>query len=63
MNIANKKVKDFLTGKKKGHYIDVATVILNPATTQPDSSHCLKADCCILTARVMINGRQYYSRL
>jgi hypothetical protein len=38
MNIANKKVKAFLTGKKKGHYIDLATVILNPKTTQPDSS-------------------------
>ena len=38
MTIANKKVKTFLTGKKQGHYIDLATVILNPATTKPDSS-------------------------
>ncbi|MDB5285400.1 MAG: hypothetical protein JWR05_349 [Mucilaginibacter sp.] len=38
MNIANKKIKAFLTGKKQGHYIDMATVILNPKTTLPDSS-------------------------
>jgi hypothetical protein len=38
MNIANKKIKTFLTGKRQGHYIDMATVILNPKTTLPDSS-------------------------
>jgi lysophospholipase L1-like esterase len=36
--IANTKIKAFLTGKKKGHYIDVSTAILKPATMQPDSS-------------------------
>ena len=38
VNIANTKIKAFLAGKKGGHYIDVASVILNPATMQPDSS-------------------------
>ena len=38
MDTANKRAKTFLTGKKHGHYIDLATVILNPATTRPDSS-------------------------
>ncbi|RFZ85989.1 hypothetical protein DYU05_10505 [Mucilaginibacter terrenus] len=35
---ANTRIKAFLNGKANGHYIDVATVILNPATMQPDSS-------------------------
>jgi lysophospholipase L1-like esterase len=35
---ANTRIKAFLNGKAKGHYIDVATVILNPTTMQPDSS-------------------------
>lgn len=38
VNIANAQIKTFLAGKKKGHYIDVASVILNPTTMQPDSS-------------------------
>ncbi|MEO7213994.1 GDSL-type esterase/lipase family protein [Mucilaginibacter sp.] len=38
VKIANTKIKAFLAGKKKGHYIDVATVILKPTTMQPDSS-------------------------
>jgi hypothetical protein len=38
VNIANAKIKAFLTGKKKGHYIDVSTAILKPVTMQPDSS-------------------------
>ena len=38
MEIANIKIKAFLADKKKGHYIDVASAILNPATKQPDSA-------------------------
>lgn len=38
MEIANTRVKAFLADKKKGHYIDVASGILNPATKQPDGS-------------------------
>jgi hypothetical protein len=38
VKLANTKIKAFLASKKKGHYIDVASVILNPATMQPDSS-------------------------
>jgi hypothetical protein len=38
VKIANTKIKTFLAGKKKGHYIDVASVILKPTTMQPDSS-------------------------
>ncbi|AMR30206.1 hypothetical protein A0256_01615 [Mucilaginibacter sp. PAMC 26640] len=35
---ANKRIKAFLANKKRGHYTDVATVILDPATKQPDGS-------------------------
>jgi len=38
VNIANTKIKAFLAGKKQGHYIDVASVILKATTMQPDSS-------------------------
>jgi lysophospholipase L1-like esterase len=38
VKIANDKIQAFLKGKKRGHYIDVATVILDPATGQPDPS-------------------------
>jgi hypothetical protein len=35
---ANELVKDFLKNRKNSHYIDVAKVILDPATHQPDAS-------------------------
>jgi hypothetical protein len=35
---ANALVKDFLKNRKNSHYIDVASVILNPATHKPDTS-------------------------
>ncbi|MBK0380435.1 GDSL-type esterase/lipase family protein [Mucilaginibacter segetis] len=38
VKIANALIKDFLKTKKKGHYLDVATPILNPVTHQPDKS-------------------------
>lgn len=38
VQIANTRIKAFLAVKQRGHYIDVASVILNPATMQPDSS-------------------------
>jgi lysophospholipase L1-like esterase len=38
VKIANTKIKAFLASKKKGHYIDVASVILKPSTLRPDSS-------------------------
>ncbi|MBB5395815.1 GDSL-type esterase/lipase family protein [Mucilaginibacter sp. AK015] len=38
VKIANALVRSFLKNKKKGHYVDIASVILNPATHQPDTS-------------------------
>lgn len=37
VKVANSMIKAFLKTKKKGHYVDVATVILDPKTGQPDS--------------------------
>jgi hypothetical protein len=38
VRIANSMVKDFLKGRNKSHYVDVATVILDPKTSQPDTA-------------------------
>ncbi|QXV65436.1 hypothetical protein INP83_20580 [Mucilaginibacter sp. 21P] len=35
---ANTLIKNFIKGKRKSHYVDVASVILNPTTQQPDTS-------------------------
>jgi hypothetical protein len=35
---ANTLVKDFIKGRKKSYYVDVASVILNPTTKEPDAS-------------------------
>jgi len=38
VNTANKLVAEFLSGTKKGHYVDLATVVLDPKTGMPDDS-------------------------
>ena len=38
VNTGNSLVKAFLANKKKGHYVDLATPLLNPATKLPDAS-------------------------
>lgn len=35
---ANTLVKDFIKGRKKTYYVDVASVILDPTTKEPDTS-------------------------
>ena len=38
VKIANALVKDFIKKRKKTHYVDVASAILDPVTKQPDTS-------------------------
>lgn len=38
VEIANTRIKAFLADKKRGHYVDVASVILSPVTMKPDST-------------------------
>jgi lysophospholipase L1-like esterase len=38
VRIANSMVKDFLKGRSNSHYVDLATVILDPKTGQPDTA-------------------------
>jgi lysophospholipase L1-like esterase len=38
VNTANQSVKAFLATKKKGHYVDLAAVVLDPKTHMPDST-------------------------
>jgi lysophospholipase L1-like esterase len=38
VRIANEMVRNFIKSRKKTHYVDVASAILNPVTKQPDTT-------------------------